>query len=171
MLSELVKDEGTSFAELVEFTARDCLLGREDLSSLLHRAPKLETLNCTDIDGFIVESLTKPCVALLRDPVTEELAPTRLPILCPALNTLDLSESDSLKPDPIIRVIKERIALAASEDGGRYQLPGEDGDRGVSRIRDLKVDDCPHIKAEMISWFRKNVLQFSCRSRYDLRRR
>jgi len=92
-----------------------------------------------------------------------------LPILCPALTVLDLSQSASLKTGPVMRIVKERIALAASLDGGKYQLPGQDGDRVVSCIRALRVDECPHIEAEILPWFRKNVPQFSCR--YELRRK
>lgn len=171
-LSVLLEDEGTSFAELVEFTARGCTLGSQILTSVLLRAPKLEILNCTgDAVGAAAESLTKPCMGLLMDPASEDPtpAPTKLPIMCPALSVLDLSQSANLKTGPVMRIVKERMALAASQDGGRYQLPGQDGDRGVSCIRVLKVDECPHIEAEMLPWFRKNVPEFSCR--YELRRK
>ena len=163
MLSELVKDEGTSFAELVELSATYCTLGPQVLTSVLLRAPKLETLTCTgDLINVVAESLaTKPAS---EDPVANNL-----PILCPALSVLDLSKSANLKTGPVMRIVKERIALAASQDGGRYQLPGHDGYREVSRIRALRVDECPHIEAEMLPWFRKNVPQFSCR--YELRRK
>jgi F-box/TPR repeat protein Pof3 len=173
ILSELVKDEGTSFAGLVELTARDCALGSQLLTSVLLRAPKLETLNCTgDAINDAAESLTaRPCAALQRDQTLgeSELVVTNLPILCPALSVLDLSQSASLKTGPVMRIVKERIALAASEDGGRYQLPEQDGDRVVSRIRVLKVDECPHMEAEILPWFRNNVQHFSCR--YELRRK
>jgi hypothetical protein len=172
-LSELVKDEGTSFAELVELTARDCALGSQLVTSVLLRALKLEILNCTgDAVNDAAESLTtRPCVGLQADwaPGASKLIVTNLPILCPALSVLDLSQSASLKTGPVMRIVKERIALAASEDGGRYQLPGQDGDRVVSRIRVLKVDECPHIEAEILPWFRNNVQHFSCR--YELRRK
>jgi F-box/TPR repeat protein Pof3 len=171
MLSELVKDEGTSFAELVELTARSCTLGSQVLTSVLLRAHKLEILNCTgDVINDVAESLTtRPCMASLRDPGSEDSKAINLPILCPALSVLDLSQSANLKTGPVMRIVKERIALATSQDGGRYQLPGHDGDREVSCIRALKVDECPHIEAEMLPWFRKNVPQFSCR--YELRRK
>ncbi|KAH9057752.1 hypothetical protein EDB87DRAFT_1629378 [Lactarius vividus] len=172
MLSILLEDEGTSFAGLVELTTRDCFLGRRVLTSLLLRTPKLEILNCTDIDSVddVARSLTKPCTALLRDPASDDpkLVPTELPILCPALSVLDLSQSPELKTDPVMQIVKERIALAASQDGGRYQIPGEEGDRGVSCIRALNVDGCPQIEAEMLPWFQENVPEFSCR--YDVER-
>jgi len=163
MLSELVKDEGTSFAELVELTARSCTLGPQVLTSVLLRAPKLETLTCTgDLINALAESLT-------TRPASEDPVAINLPILCPALSVLDLSQSANLKTGPVMRIVKERIALATSQDGGRYQLPGDDGYREVSRIRALRVDECPHIEAEMLPWFRKNVPRFSCR--YELRRK
>ena len=172
-LSELLKDEGTSFAELVELTARVCALGSQLVTSVLLRAPKLEILNCTgDTVNDAAESLTaKPCVALQRDraPGDSKLVVIDIPILCPALSVLDLSQSANLKTGPVMRLVKERIALETSQDGGRYQLPGQDGDRVVSRIRALKVDECPHIEAEILPWFRNNVQHFSCR--YELRRK
>ncbi|KAH9080362.1 hypothetical protein EDB83DRAFT_973442 [Lactarius deliciosus] len=175
MLSELVEDGGTSFGELVEFTARDCFLGPQILTLVLFQAPRLEILNCTgNAINIVAESLTKPCMVLLRvptsgDPEDSELVLTKLPLLCPALSVLDLSQSADLKADTVMRIVKERIALAGSRDNGRYQLPGEDGDRGVSCIRALEVDECSHIRADMLPWFRENVPMFSCRHHYDLR--
>ncbi len=171
-LSELITDEETSFAELVELTARGCTLGPL-LTSTLLRAPKLEILNCTsdDLDACIIaQSLTRPCMGLLRDRASEDrkVVHIKLPILCPSLSVLDLSGSPSLKTGTVMRIVEERIALAASEDG-RYRLPGENGNRVVSCIRDLKVDECPLIEAEMHPWFQKNVPQFSCR--YELSQR
>lgn len=172
-LSALVEDEGTSFAELVELTARDCTLGSQLLTSVLLRAPKLEILNCTgDAINDAAESLTaKPCMALRRNRASGDLklVAMDLPILCPALSVLDLSQSATLKTGPVMRIVKERITLATSLDRGKYQLPGQDGDRVVSCIRALKVDECPHIEAEILPWFRRNVPQFSCR--YELRRK
>ncbi|KAH8998508.1 hypothetical protein EDB92DRAFT_1177704 [Lactarius akahatsu] len=171
ILAELVEDKGTSFEELVEFTARGCSLGWRILTSALIQAPKLVILNCTgNAVNVVAESLAKPCVAFLKDPTSEDptLIPTELPILCPALSVLDLSQSADLKTGPVMRIVKERIALAASQDGG-CQLPGQDGNRGVSCIQALSVDECPHIEADMLPWFRKNVPKFSCR--YELRRK
>ncbi|KAF8271932.1 hypothetical protein EI94DRAFT_445392 [Lactarius quietus] len=172
-LTELIEDSGTSFAELVELTARDCALGSQLLTSVLLQAPKLEILNCTgDAVNDAAESLTaKPGTALQRGRISGDSKPVaiNLPILCPALSVLDLSQSASLKTGPVMRIVKERIALAASQEGGRYQLPEQDGDRVVSCIRSLKVDECPHIEAEILPWFRKNVAQFSCR--YEMRRK
>ena len=171
LLSELVKDEETSFAELVELTARSCTLGPRVLTSVLLRAPKLETLNCTgDAIKDVAESLTtRPNTALPWDSDAKHVVAINLPVLCPALSVLDLSQSADLKTGPVMRIVKERIALVASQDGGKYQLPGHDGDLEVSCIRALKVDECPHIEAEILPWFRKNVPQFSCR--YELRRK
>ncbi|KAH9080361.1 hypothetical protein EDB83DRAFT_973441 [Lactarius deliciosus] len=173
-LAELVEDKGTSFAELVEFTARGCFLGSQVITSVLLRAPKLEILNCIGDDvNVVAESLTKPGVALLRDSSSEDskLVPTKLPILCPALSVLDLSHSADLTTDIVMQIVNERIALAGSRDDGRYQLPGEDDDRVVSCIRALKVDECPRIGADMLPWFRENVPMFSCRYHYNLRGR
>ncbi|KAH9002756.1 hypothetical protein EDB86DRAFT_3040828 [Lactarius hatsudake] len=172
-LTELVEDEETSFAELIEFTARGCFLESQILTLVLSQTPKLEILNCTgSAVNALAESLTKSCMALLKDPASEDptLVPTKLPILCPALSVLDLSQSD-VKTDPIMRMVEERIALAGSLDGGRYQLPGENGDRGVSCIRSLNVDGCSHIEAEMLPWFRESVPMFSCHRHYNLRGR
>ncbi|KAH9033306.1 hypothetical protein EDB84DRAFT_1578371 [Lactarius hengduanensis] len=114
-LTKFIEDEETSFAELVEFTARDCFLESQIITSVLLRAPKLEILNCTGDDvNVVAESLTKPCRALLKDLLSEdyELVPTKLPILCPALSVLDLSQSADLTTDTVMRIVNERIALA-----------------------------------------------------------
>ncbi|KAI9443374.1 hypothetical protein H4582DRAFT_1924244 [Lactarius indigo] len=153
-LAELIEDEETSFAELVELTARGCALGSQILTSALLRAPKLEILNCTGSAFNVVAGVLDNAL---------------LPILCPALGVLDLSRSDDLKTGSVMRIVKERIALAGSQDGGRYQLPREDGDRGISCIQALRVDECPHIEAEILPWFQKNVPKFSCR--YESRRK
>ena len=162
-ISSLIEDEGTSFAELVELTTRGRLVGRQNLSAILVRAPKLTILRCTDFDGVVAESLSKPCAAILRDSTVE------LPVLCPALSVLDLSWSPRLKTDPLVRIIKERIAITASEEVGKYQLPGLDNDQSVSCIQTLKVDGCPRIEEDKLPWFQENVPEFSCR--YDLKRK
>ncbi|KAI0304269.1 hypothetical protein B0F90DRAFT_1704128 [Multifurca ochricompacta] len=167
MLRFLVEDPGTSFAEIVELTMKECHFEQSTIASTLLQAPKLKILQLTgnlDID-VIAESLAKPCAALLRFPHPEdtELVPTELPILCPALSVLDLSGSPGLRTGPVMRIVKERIALSASRDGGGYKLLGQDDDQRVSCIQVLKIDECPYIEAEMLPWFRKNVPMFSCR--------
>jgi F-box/TPR repeat protein Pof3 len=172
-LSGLLEDETTSFAGLTELTTSCRLIGRQTLTSILRQAPKLKILNCVDIDSVVVESLSKPCTALLRGPASDDpkLVPAQIPILCPALNTLDLSWSPRLKTDPVVQIVKARITLAASQDSGRYQLPGgEDGDLRVSCIHTLKVDACPLIDTEMVPWFQEHVPEeFSCQ--FDLKRK
>jgi F-box/TPR repeat protein Pof3 len=170
-LSSLIEDEGTSFAELVELTTRGRLIGRQNLSAILLRAPKLQVLHCTDFDNTVAEALSKPCTAFLRDPVSEDPTqhtPVRLPVLCPALTVLDFSWSSRLKTDPVVQLVKERVDLAAS-DGGRYHLPGTGADCRVARIQTLRVDGCPRIEEEKLPWFQENVPEFTCR--YDLKRK
>jgi F-box-like len=167
VLENLVSDQETSFAELVELTIKDCYFETTHLLLALSCAPKLEVLQlgCAIGANTIAESLASPCSTPLQSLTSESrgLVPTELPILCPSLTVLDLSGSSSLRTGPIMRLVKERLGLAASEDSGRYRLPGQDRDQRVSCIRTLKVDGCLHIEAEMLPWFRKNVPQFSCR--------
>ncbi|KAI9508901.1 hypothetical protein F5148DRAFT_1192110, partial [Russula earlei] len=167
MLQNFVEDPRTSLAELVELTIKNCAFQTQSLTLALFCSPKLEVLQLrSDFDAnAVAESLSMPYSTLppVLSSASRELVPTELPILCPSLNVLDLSGSPSLKTGPVMRVVKERLSLAASEDGGRYRLPGEDSDRHVSSIQALKIDECPHIEAEMLPWFRRNVPDFSCR--------
>ncbi|KAN0129121.1 hypothetical protein V8E53_013117 [Lactarius tabidus] len=170
-LSSLIEDEGTSFAELVELTTRGRLIGQQNLSAILLRAPKLQVLHCTDFDNTVAEALSKPCTAFLRDPVSEDPTqhtPVRLPVLCPALTVPDFSWSSQLKTVPVVQLVKERVDLAAS-DGGRYHLPGTGADCRVARIQTLRVDGCLRIEEEKLPWFQENVPEFTCR--YDLKRK
>ena len=166
LLSILLEDGGsTSFEELVEFTIPGGLVGPQILSAALLRAPKLKILRCSDFDCVVVaDTLSqKPCTALLRDPSTQQLVSVQLPVLCPALSVLDFTWSRQLKADQVVRIIKERIALAASEEAGRYQLPGPDGgDRRVSFIQTLTVDGCFQPEQDKFPWFEENVPDFSC---------
>jgi F-box/TPR repeat protein Pof3 len=167
VIENLVGDPGTSFAELVELTTKNCSFETLSITLALSRAPKLEILQLTGgLDANVLaESLASPCST--PHPVfTSEirgLVPTELPILCPSLTVLDLSGSPSLRTGPVMRLVKERLGLAASQDSGKFRLPGQDSDQRVSCIRSLKVDGCIRIEAEMLPWFRKNVPQFSCR--------
>jgi hypothetical protein len=167
MLRRLAEDPGTSFAGLVELTIKHYLLEAQFVISVLSQAPKLKILQLSGDSGVndVAASLSIPCKTLLRIPISGsvEPVPIELPILCPALSVLDLSGSPRLTTSPLMRIVKERIALANSDDGGRYWLPGEDDDQRVSCIQVLKVDECPQIEAEILPWFRKNVPTFSCR--------
>jgi F-box/TPR repeat protein Pof3 len=166
LLSILLDDGGTSFVELIEFTTPGGFVGPQILSAALVRAPKLKILRLSGFDCVAVaESLSKPlCTALLRDPSTQIVVPVQLPVLCPALSVLDLTWSSQLKAEQVVRIIKERIALAASEEAGRYQLPGLDGDdQRVSCIQTLTVDGCFQNEEDKFPWFQENVPEFSCR--------
>ncbi len=170
VLENLVGDPGTSLAELVELTMTNCSFQTLPLTLALFCAPRLEVLQLRgDFDAnAVVESLSSLCPTLPTPPpvLTSEsrgLVPTELPILCPSLTVLDLSGSPSLRTGPVVRLVKERRGLAASQDGEKYRLSGQDDDQRVSSIRTLKIDECPRIEAELLPWFRKDVPQFSCR--------
>jgi F-box/TPR repeat protein Pof3 len=168
VLEQLVEDPETSLAELVELTMKDSFFEMPALTLALHRSPKLKILQLrSDFDAnAIAESLSKSPNSTLPPVLashTGGLIPTELPILCPSLEVLDLSGSPDLRTGPVMRVVKERLALAPSQDGGRYRLPGEESDQNVSCIQTLKVDECPHIEADMLPWFRRHVPNFSCR--------
>jgi len=167
VLENFVDDPGTSFAELTELTMKNCTIQTPHLTLALFCSPRLEVLQLHgDFDAnAIAESLSKPHPVL----APENKGPIRaeLPILCPSLSELDLSGSPSLKTGPVMRVVKQRLSLVASEEG-RYRLPGQDNDQHVSSVQSLKIDECQHIEAEVLPWFRKNVPIFSCR--YSTRR-
>jgi len=166
VLENLIDDPATSLAELVELTMKNCYFQTLPLTLALARSPKLKILQLRgDFDANVIaEYLSMPHSTL--PPVlaseSKRLVATEFPISCPSLEVLDLSGSPSLRTGPVMRVVKERLALAASQDGGRYRLPGEENDQHVSCIQVLKVDECPYIEADMLPWFRKNVPKFSC---------
>jgi F-box/TPR repeat protein Pof3 len=167
ILENLVGDLGTSLAELVELTMKNCSFQTLHLTLALFCAPRLEVLQLRgDFDASAVaESLSSqsPTLPALLTSESRGHVSAELPILCPSLTVLDLSGSPNLRTGPVMRLVKERLGLAASQDGGKYRLPGQDSDQLVSCIRTLKIDECPHIEAEILPWFRKNVPQFSCR--------
>jgi len=165
ILENLVGDPETSLAELVELTMKNCTFQTLPLTLALYCAPRLEVLQLRgDFDASAVaESLSQSPTLPLLTSESRGHVPTELPILCPSLTVLDLSGSPNLRTGPVMRLVRERLGLAASQDGGKYRLPGQDSDQRVSCIRTLKIDECPHIEAEILPWFRKNVPQFSCR--------
>jgi F-box/TPR repeat protein Pof3 len=167
ILESLVGDPGTSLADLVELTMKNCSFQTLHLTLALFYAPSLEVLQLKgDFDANAVAESLSSQSPTLPPPLTSESRshiPTELPILCPSLTVLDLSGSPNLRTGPVMRLVKERLGLAASQDSGKYRLPGQDSDQLVSCIRTLKIDECPHIEAEILPWFRKNVQQFSCR--------
>ena len=167
VLENLVDDPGTSLAELVELTIKNCIFQALPLTSSLSRSPKLKILQLAGAfdANAIAESLSR---AYLKPPsvlVSESRGAVTIepPILCPSLDVLDLSGSQNLRTGPVMRVVKERLALAGSQEGGKYRLAGEENDRHVSCIQTLKVDESPLIEADVLPWFRKNVAKFSCR--------
>jgi F-box/TPR repeat protein Pof3 len=175
ILENLVGDPETSLADLVELTMKNCSFQTLHLTLALFYAPRLEVLQLKgDFDAnAVAESLSSQSPTLPPLPTSKSRGhvPTELPILCPSLTVLDLSGSPNLRTGPVMRLVKERLGLAASQDGGKYRLPGQDSDQLVSCIRTLKIDECPHIEAEILPWFRKNVSQFSCRYATEKRMR
>ena len=167
VLENLVDDPGTSLAELVELTIKNCVFQPLPLTLALSHSPKLEILQLRgDFDAnAIVESFSTaysmPPSVLVSE--SRGIVTAEPPILCPSLDVLDLSGSQNLRTGAVMRMVKERLALAASQEGGKYRLPGEEKDRHVSCIQTLKVDECPLIEADMLPWFRKKVPKFSCR--------
>jgi len=167
VLENLVDDPGTSLAELVELTIKNCIFQAVPLTLALSRSPKLKTLQLGGAfdANAIAESLSRtnsiPPSVLVSE--SRGAVTTEPPISCPSLDVLDLSGSQNLRTGPVMRVVKERLALAGSQEGGKYRLAGEENDRHVSCIQTLKVDECPLIEADMLPWFRKNVAKFSCR--------
>lgn len=174
ILENIVGAPETSLAELVELAMNNCSFQILPLTLALYRAPRLEVLQLRgDFDAnAVAESLSSrsPTLPSLT-PESRGHVPTELPVLCPSLTVLDLSGSPNLRTGPVMRLVKERVGLAASQDGGKYRLPGQDSDQHVSCIRTLKIDECPHIEAEILPWFRKNVPQFSCRYATEKRMR
>ena len=167
VLENLVDDPGTSFAELVELSIKNCIVETQPLTLALSRSPKLKILQLRGAfdANAIAESLSKaysmPPSVLVSE--SRGIVTTEPPILCPSLDVLDLSGSQNLSTGPLMRVVKERLALAESQEGGVYRLAGEENDRHVSCIQTLKVDECPLIEADLLFWFRNNVPKFSCR--------
>ncbi len=167
VLEHLVGDPETPLTDLVELTMKNCSFRTLPLTSALFCAPRLEVLQLrsgSDVNA-VAESLSSPSPTLPPVLASEirVLVPAEIPILCPSLTVLDLSGSPSLRTGPVMRLVKERLRLAASQDGGKYRLPGQGGDQRVSSIRTLKIDECPLVEAEILPWFRKNVPEFSCR--------
>jgi hypothetical protein len=168
VLEQLVDNPETSLTDLVELTIKDSFFRTTALTLALHRSPKLKILQLrSDFDANVIaESLSKPPGSTPPLAVPFKcggLIPMELPILCPSLEVLDLSGSPNVRTGPVMRIVKERLGLAASQDGGAYRLPGEESDQNVSCIQTLKVDECPLIEADILPWFRKNVPKFSCR--------
>ena len=165
VLEDFIDDPGTSFAELTELTMKTCTFQTPYLTSALFCSPRLEVLQLSgDFDAnAIADSLSTLYSALppVLAPASKGLILAELPVLCPSLSELDLSGSSNLTTGPVMRVVKQRLYLAASEEG-KYRLPGQDSDQHVSSIQTLKVDQCQHIEAEVLPWFRKNVPMFSC---------
>ena len=167
VLENLVDDPGTSLAELVELTIKSCVFQALPLTLALSRSPKLKNLQLRGAfdANTIAESLSTaysmPPSVLVSE--SKGIVTTEPPISCPSLDVLDLSGSQDLRTGPVMRVVKDRLALAGSQEGGKYRLEGEENDRHVSCLQTLKVDECPLIEADVLPWFRKNVAKFSCR--------
>ncbi|KAI0260249.1 hypothetical protein BC834DRAFT_973626 [Gloeopeniophorella convolvens] len=165
-MQDLVNNVETSFGGLVELRLDRCSVAPRTIAQALVQAPELKTLQLAAVLGVnaIAEALTMPLKECSRFFPSVDMIPNApdLPILCPALEALDLSGSSDLKTGPVVRTVKNRITLASSSDQGKYRLSGQSEDQHVARIQVLKLDDCAGIEAEVLPWLRRSVPTLSC---------
>src|SRR5712672_2533773 len=144
----LEDDPGTGFAELTELAKK--YFQMPHLTGILEIfcSPRLEVLQFSgNFDANVIaESLLMPYSTLpksLRLKVKDS-SPLNYPS-CHSPRELDLSGSPSLKTGPVMRVVKQRLNLAASEEGRHRSVLKSRTKHGESSIL-----PCPVVISEQV---------------------
>ena len=124
----------------------------EHLVALLRSNPLIATLQLPRNPGMVtvVEARALPSKP---KPTPPEQAPDssgseRPTVLCPMLTQLDLSYCNGMRTGPLVQLIRDRTALATTDN--------------VQKITSLILDGCDTLDVEWLPWFRENVEKFSC---------
>lgn len=114
---------------------------------LLKKSPLLETLNIIGYSNGIVskvlETLASDCLQIGVDAM-----------LCPALESLDVSRTD-VASGPITRIIKSRLQEAES-------TPHTDVRRHRCKIKTLIMNECERVDSQILPWLKCEVDQVQC---------
>ncbi|TFY80930.1 hypothetical protein EWM64_g3082 [Hericium alpestre] len=188
----IIRNMDVNVGSLIELSLRETVVQPGPLARALLQAPLLERLELCSmvLEGgmnSITEMLTKtPAESMekygLANLSTSSLA--LLPITCPSLTHVDLSNCQDLTTGPVLRMVSSRIKLAPSvpdekpaitprsADADLSMLDASDAVAGssldalsptVKQIQTLLVDGCPRIEAETLPWLRSHVPVFSCK--------
>lgn len=126
---------------LVELHVTHCSLSPSTLPTLLSSTPNLETLRINGVYAVVNEMF-------------QFLAPKEVDALpCRALKHVDVSYCPDLTTSSVYAFVKTREQYASESVG-----PAEK----CAVIASLKMDGCPNIEPDMLSWFRSKVALFSC---------
>lgn len=169
----ILSQSPSSLANLQELSLRRCAVDARNVIRTLLNARHLHTfcLSHTDIDvNEIVNVLTEaPSANYHRyNPSNSPTSAPDLPVACPSLKNVDLTQSEKLGTGPLVRLVSSRIKLAASSSTGSVDATEDTADGNsqpveVARIQTLIVNECPRIEADSLPWLRNNVPTFSCR--------
>ncbi|KAI0056085.1 hypothetical protein BV25DRAFT_1832541 [Artomyces pyxidatus] len=169
VLAAIIEDTQNNVRGLTELSIRSCSVDRVILSRFLIHADSLQRLELSNgafsIDKT-VEVLTKPPAEMCTEFNREAAECAAVPIACPALTDVNLSNCEDLRSGPLVRMVSARRALSVS-------VTSADGDVApdakalppypVAPLKTLRVDGCPRIEADTLPWLRSVVPVFSCR--------
>ncbi|KAG6915151.1 hypothetical protein DXG01_013046 [Tephrocybe rancida] len=147
------------------------------LKRFLESAVSLARLELTALNkcaNIIVEALAGP----IFFPRQHKTSPSQhvvlpagtgdTPILCPALMYLAVSQCPDIRTGPLVRLVKSRkstaaaVAAEAEEIEDASDVPPPPPPQKCARITTLIMDECEHIEAQWLPWFRDNVQTVSC---------
>ncbi|KAA1469888.1 hypothetical protein DENSPDRAFT_773822 [Dentipellis sp. KUC8613] len=184
----IVQNMGNSVENLTELSFRQSVVDVRTLARVLLQSMQLEVfqLCAASLSGRtndIVDILTGPPSASYRRYNALDLLSSpssSLPVACPSLRHVDLSQCSDLTAGPIVRMVSARLKLLSGEptadaesSSKSAQSPGPaDGvdDQTVllseppriSKIETLIIDGCQQIEADTLPWLRQSVPILSC---------
>jgi F-box/TPR repeat protein Pof3 len=132
---------------LRELRLGSCTTSVGSLKIILAGSPLLETLQISKIHGVVNDVLRF---------IADTSANDNHQDVCPSLKHVDLSNCADLLTGSAYSLVKTRLRTDQPVTGDESQPTSR------AEIESLKLDGCPNIEAEMLSWFREKVKVFSC---------
>ncbi|KAH7888598.1 hypothetical protein F5I97DRAFT_722507 [Phlebopus sp. FC_14] len=146
-ICHLINHERSS---LLELRIGNCSLSSSAVITVLDRSPCLESLQLYSVQGVandVLEHLAG------RHSVPEDRMKVENGLRCPSLKHVDVSHCSDLLTGSVYRLVKSRLQDESQTSGLSSSC---------CKIESLRVDGCPNLDAEMLSWFRSKVAKFSC---------
>ena len=152
-----------SMSRLSELLLRQCIVDLRSVTNLLWKASKLKKFTYMGCHGASADSIMSILSNSEPDSVASPPGPVNIHIPCPLLYHVDFSDNAELHAGPVVRLVQARLPGKLHEKGPAIQPGPSSPVANVPPvpIRNLILDNCDSIDAEVFPWLESRVGRLS----------